>query len=65
MFLILQRMRFIYNLPSKLEAAKYILKHIIPIEDRTLIFCGSIAHAEELSKNTYHSKTDDIDLEVH
>lgn len=53
---LLKRMRFIYNLPSKLAAAKYI-KSLLPSEDRTLIFTGSINHAEELSQFTYHSKS--------
>lgn len=52
------RARFIYNLASKTNAAKSILKDIIGTE-RCLIFAGSIAQAEELCKNTYHSKTTD------
>lgn len=51
------RMRFIYNLRSKTQAAKFILDNLIPEDDRTLIFCGSIAKAEELCENTFHSKS--------
>ena len=56
-FFYLNRMRFLYNLKSKHEFAK---KLISKLEGRTLIFTGSIAQAESLCKNTYHSKTDDI-----
>ena len=62
MWAIMQRMRFIKDLPSKTEAAKYILKHIIPPDYRTLIFCGSIKQAEELCENYYHSKSGDENL---
>lgn len=59
-FAILRRMRFIYDLKSKTEAAKFILKNFINEEqDRTLIFCGGIAQAEQLCKDTFHSKTND------
>lgn len=56
--LSLQRMRFIYGLKSKTEAAKIILKSINK-SDRTLVFCGGIPQAEELNKETYHSKISD------
>ena len=55
-FFYLNRMRFLYNLKSKHEFAKKLIKKL---EGRTLIFTGSIAQAEDLCKNTYHSKTDD------
>lgn len=58
-FAILNRLRFIYTLPSKLEAAKILLKSL---KGRTLLFMGSIDHAEQISKYTYHSKTDKTDL---
>lgn len=54
--LLLKRARFIYNLKSKTEAAKSLLKKLDK-EDRVLIFCGSINQAEELHYQTYHSKT--------
>jgi len=55
----LKRMRFIYNLRSKTEAAKAILENVIPKDYRTLIFCGSIDQADQLCVNSFHSKTDD------
>lgn len=55
-FLFLNRMRFIYNLKSKNEFAKKLLAKL---PGRTLIFTGGIEQAENISKYTYHSKTDD------
>lgn len=46
MLKIFERMRLIYNLETKSQAAEFILKNIIPPEERTLIFSGSIAQAE-------------------
>lgn len=58
-FRILNRMRFLYNLKSKTELAK---KLIAKLEDkRLLIFCGTIAQAEELCKHSYHSQKGDVD----
>lgn len=54
--MILKRMRAIYNLQSKLDTAKYILNSL-PEDDRVLVFAGSIDHAEQISPNTYHSKS--------
>lgn len=54
-FLLLQRMRFIYNLKSKTNVAKALLD-TLPKDERILIFCGSIPQAEELCKYTHHSK---------
>jgi len=59
-FMYLARMRFIYNLKSKIVNAKKILE-IIPEEDKTLIFCGGIDQSKELCKHTFNSKTDDKD----
>lgn len=56
-FFYINRMRFIYNLNSKFEAAQWLLKNVIPQDKRTLIFCGSIDHADRLCLNTYHSKS--------
>jgi len=61
-FATLARARFLYDLPSKTKLAKYMLDHIIPKTDRTLIFCGSIKQADELCENSFHSKTTDDDL---
>lgn len=55
-FKLLERMRFIYNLKTKTDAAKYLLEHVIPQDERTLIFSGSIAQADELCVNSFHSK---------
>lgn len=55
-FFYLNRMRFIYNLKSKHEFAK---KFINKLPGRTMVFTGSIAQAEDITKYTYHSETDD------
>lgn len=55
-FFYINRMRFIYNLDSKNEFAKKLLKKL---KGRTLIFSGSIEKAEQMSKYVFHSKTDD------
>lgn len=48
--------RFIYNLPSKTTLAKKILESV-RTDKRTIIFCGSIAQANELGGiKVYHSK---------
>lgn len=59
---ILKRMHLIYNLKSKMIAAKYIKDKILDKKSRNLFFCGSIEQAEELCEYTYHSKTDDRNL---
>lgn len=56
----LSRMRFIYNLPSKLELASLLLK-LIPADKKVIVFAGSILHANTVCKHRYHSKTDDKD----
>jgi len=53
-FAILNRLRFIYKSPTKLETAKHLIKYL---KGRKLVFTGSIEHAEALSDHTYHSKT--------
>tara|TARA_R110000850_G_scaffold34024_2_gene92263 strand:- start:4338 stop:5453 length:1116 start_codon:yes stop_codon:yes gene_type:complete len=60
-FAILKRLRFIYTSPTKLSTAKKLLNYL---DGRKLIFTGSIDHAEQVSKHTYHSKTtrDDLNL---
>ena len=59
----LKRMHLIYNLRSKLAAARYIKDEILDKDSRKLFFCGSIEQAEMLCDYTIHSKTDDKDLE--
>lgn len=58
---ILNRLRFVYNSPTKLETAKKLIKYL---NGRKLVFAGSIAHAEQLSPHTYHSKTTQDDLNL-
>lgn len=58
---ILERMRFIYNLRSKTELAKKLKDKFLK-DKKSLIFCGSINQAEELSPYTFHSKTSDKNL---
>jgi superfamily II DNA or RNA helicase len=60
-FSILKRLRFIYNSPTKLETAKKLISYL---KGRKLVFCGGIEHAELLSQYTYHSKTDQKDLQL-
>jgi superfamily II DNA or RNA helicase len=55
-FFYIRRMQFIYKLNSKLEYAKRLLKDYIPHDRRTIIFCGSTDHADELATDVYHSK---------
>jgi len=55
-FMYLKRMRFIYNLKTKVSVAKQLLSRL-DSSDRTLIFAGSIEVAEYLEPNTYHSKS--------
>ena len=57
--MIQKRMHFCYNLPSKLKAAKRILSEL---SGRTICFSGNKKQAEALSKNVYHSTTDDKKL---
>lgn len=60
----LERMRFIYNLRSKLEVAKRIIAKHVPPDERYLYFCGSIEQAEAVCNDTYHSMTTDVALEA-
>ena len=60
-FKILGRMRAVYNSPSKTAAAINIIQNL---KGRKLIFSASIDQAEKLSKNTYHSKTDNTNLKA-
>jgi superfamily II DNA or RNA helicase len=59
-FRILARMRAIKGSPAKTAAAQWLIEHL---EGRKLIFSATIAQAETLSDHTYHSKTDNIDLQ--
>lgn len=57
-FMYLNRMRFIYNLKSKTEVAKKLLKSL-PVDDKILIFHKSVPKIEELCNFVFHSKVDD------
>ena len=56
-FAILNRMQFIYKIPSKTAVIKYLLDKVIPQDDRTIIFCGNIEQAEQVCPTFYHSKS--------
>src|SRR5690606_1677271 len=55
-FFYIRRMRFIYELNSKLKCAQKLLKDYIPPNRRVIIFCGSTEHADKLANSVYHSK---------
>lgn len=55
-FAIMNRMRFIKTLPSKTNAAHFLLNHVIPEDERTLIFAGGIEQAIELCPHRFFSK---------
>lgn len=55
-FSFINRMQFIYNLESKKEVAKLILKNVIPEDLKTLIFCGSVDQAIDVCAYRYYSK---------
>lgn len=60
-FFPIKRMRFIYNSPTKEAVAVKLLETLKG--GRNLVFCSSIDQAERLGNgNTYHSKTNDIQL---
>jgi superfamily II DNA or RNA helicase len=58
-FAILRRMQFIYKIPSKTVAIKFLLEQVIPKTDRTIVFCGNIEQAEDVCPYFYHSKSGD------
>ena len=58
-FRILARMRAIKDSRAKTKAAAWLIDQL---EGRKLIFSATIKQAEDLCPNTYHSKTDNIDL---
>lgn len=60
-FRIFHRMRFLYSLKSKTDAANKIIANYLQ-DKKSMIFCGSIAQAKDLCNYTYHSQTDDKDL---
>lgn len=58
-FKILNRMRAIYDSPSKNKVLKYLSRNL---SGRKMYFCSSIKQAEEICKYTYHSKTNNENL---
>lgn len=60
MFRILARMRAIKDSPAKTEAATWLLDKL---SGRKLTFASTIKQAEKLCEHTYHSKTDNVDLQ--
>jgi superfamily II DNA or RNA helicase len=58
-FKILNRMRLIHNSTSKFKAAKILISQL---KGKKLIFTANIKQAEDICKNTYHSKTTNEDL---
>jgi superfamily II DNA or RNA helicase len=60
---ILERAQLIYNLKGKEIVAKRVLAAIHTEGKRTLVFAGSIAQAEAMTPNTYHSKTNSDKLQ--
>lgn len=52
----LNRMRFIYNLKTKTDAANNLLEFVIPKDLRTVIFCGSIEQAIAVNDRRFFSK---------
>ena len=62
---LLERMRLIYNLKSKTEIARRIIDKWLKVDERFLIFCGSIEQSESLcGSSVFHSKTKDLALEA-
>lgn len=62
-FGIMQRMQFVYNLPSKLEIAQWFEQNM-PASMRTIFFCGSIKQADAVGSYRYHSKTSTKDFDA-
>lgn len=54
----LERLRFFQNLKSKENKVREITSKL-PKDKRYIVFCGSIAQANNLSKHVYHSKSGD------
>lgn len=60
-FLSLDRMQFIHNLKSKNEKAKMLLENL---SGRTLCFAANTTQADFICENSYHSKTNDKNLQA-
>lgn len=53
---IVARMKLLYGIKSKTEAAIKILEYLIPEEMRTMIFCATKEQANEVCRFRYYSK---------
>lgn len=58
------RMRYIYNLESKYQAACWLRDQIRAKGKRFVMHCGSIDMANRLSDYRYHSETDDVHFKL-
>lgn len=58
-FAVLKRLRLIYDNESKIAIAKKLVDNL---EGRKLVFTATSKQADELSENSYHSKTDGSNL---
>lgn len=57
---IQKRTEFLYNLRTKKHLAQDVIKQVMTKNERTILFCGSIAQSAELcGDQVYHSKTND------
>ncbi len=59
-FIVLRRMRLIYESKTKELIAKYLIDNL---KGRKLIFAGSIEQSKRLSQYTFNSKTNNKDLD--
>ena len=55
----LQRMKQFASSYTKGNVANYLLNKVVPQDDRTLVFCGSIEQAKSLSAYSFHSQGND------
>ena len=60
----LKRMNMFKNSYTKSKVARYLLRNVIPKEQRTIIFAGSIEQANALCDYRYHSKSSNADFEL-
>lgn len=53
---VFKRINFVKNLVSVKNASTFVLENLLPPDERTLIFCGSINQAIQLCPHRYFSK---------
>lgn len=61
-WLQIQRKQFMCNLTSSAEVARWLLDSLRVKDEKVLIFCGLSSQADKISKYSYHSKNDDINI---